>query len=53
MRSLVNERDCSRVASVRSASASSSLLACKLNQVLETAPIMLICAALRASSVAR
>ena len=44
---------CWRVCCVRCASASSSVLACRLSHVLETAPIRLIWAALRASSVAR
>ena len=42
-----------RVASVRCVRASSSLLVCRLNQVLTTEAIRLVCTALRASCVAR
>ena len=52
-RSLVRRSDCSRVPRVRSVSSSSSVSVFSCSQVLLTAAIRLICAALRASSVAR
>ena len=52
-RSLVRRSDRSRVPSVRSASASSSVSVFNCSQVLATLAIRLICADLRASSVAR
>ncbi|MCY1534545.1 hypothetical protein D9M68_699210 [compost metagenome] len=52
-RSLVRRSESWRVARVRCVSASSSSLACRLSQVLATDATRLVCAALRASSLAR